>query len=58
MPRQISQQGRRWYAIHTYSGYEESVTHNLLQRIDSMDMQDKIFQVLVPKEKKIKISYM
>ncbi|MFH1610591.1 MAG: transcription termination/antitermination protein NusG [Patescibacteria group bacterium] len=55
MPKQISQQGKRWYAIHTYSGYEESVAHNLKQRIDSLDMQDKIFQVLVPKEKKIKI---
>lgn len=47
--------GRRWYAIHTYSGYEENVTHNLQQRIESMDMEDKIFHVLVPKEKKIKI---
>ncbi len=55
MPKQISQQGKRWYAIHTYSGYEESVAHNLKQRIDSLDMQDKIYQVLVPKEKKIKI---
>jgi transcriptional antiterminator NusG len=55
MPRQIVQQGKRWYAIHTYSGYEESVAHNLKQRIESMDMQDKIFQVLVAKEKKIKI---
>jgi len=55
MPKQMSQQGKRWYAIHTYSGYEESVAHNLKQRIDSLDMQDKIFEVLVPKEKKIKI---
>ncbi|HOY56175.1 MAG TPA: transcription termination/antitermination protein NusG [bacterium] len=55
MPRQNENQGRRWYAIHTYSGYEESVAHNLKQRIDSLDMQDKIYQVLVPKEKKIKI---
>jgi len=54
MPKQVSQ-GKRWYAIHTYSGYEESVAHNLKQRIESLDMQDKIFQVLVPKEKKIKI---
>lgn len=41
--------------LHTYSGYEENVTRNLLQRIDSMGMEDKIFSVLVPKEKKIKI---
>lgn len=47
--------GRRWYAIHTYSGYEENVSGNLMQRVDSMDMHDKIFNILVPKEKKIKI---
>lgn len=55
MPKQTAQLGRRWYAIHTYSGYEENVSQNLRQRIESMDMEDKIFQVLVPKEKKIKI---
>lgn len=55
MPKQSLGLGRRWYAIHTYSGYEENVTHNLQQRIESMDMHDKIFNVLVPKEKKIKI---
>ena len=55
MAKQSLQLGRRWYAIHTYSGYEENVSHNLTQRIESLDMQDKIFQVLVPKEKKIKI---
>jgi transcriptional antiterminator NusG len=55
MAKQVLQQGKRWYAIHTYSGYEENVKHNLEQRIESLDMQDKIFQVLVPKEKKIKI---
>ena len=41
--------------LHTYSGYEENVEKNLKQRIESMDMEDKIFHVLVPKEKKIKI---
>jgi len=55
MAKQDSSLGRRWYVIHTYSGYEENVKHNLEQRIDSFDMQDKIFAVLVPKEKKIKI---
>ncbi len=55
MPRQQIKQGRNWYAIHTYSGYEEAVAQNLLQRIESMDMKDKIFNVIVPKEKKIKI---
>ncbi|MDD5251110.1 MAG: transcription termination/antitermination protein NusG [Patescibacteria group bacterium] len=55
MPKQTTNVGRRWYAIHTYSGYEENVAHNLKQRIESMDMQDKIFNILIPKEKKIKI---
>ena len=41
--------------MHTYSGYEDSVVHNLKQRIESMGMEDKIFDVIVPKEKKIKI---
>lgn len=41
--------------LHTYSGYEENVARNLRQRIESMDMQDKIFQVLIPTENKIKI---
>lgn len=55
MPRQISTGQRLWYVLHTYSGYEDSVVHNLKQRIDSMGMEDKIFDVMVPKEKKIKI---
>ncbi|MFA7662820.1 MAG: transcription termination/antitermination protein NusG [Patescibacteria group bacterium] len=55
MPKQSIDQGIRWYAIHTYSGYEENVKHNLEQRIESMGMEDKIFEVLVPTEKKIKI---
>lgn len=55
MPKQTLQQGRRWYVLHTYSGYEENVARNLRQRIESMDMEDKIFTVLVPTEKKIKI---
>ena len=55
MPKQTLQMGRRWYAIHTYSGYEENVSDNLKQRIESLDMQDKIFGVMIPKEKKIKI---
>lgn len=55
MPKQTGAQGRRWYVLHTYSGYEENVADNLRQRIESMDMEDKIFSVLVPTEKKIKI---
>ena len=55
MAKQILNQGRRWYVLHTYSGYEENVSHNLKQRIESMDMGDKIFNILIPIEKKIKI---
>jgi transcription termination/antitermination protein NusG len=55
MAKQTANYGRRWYAIHTYSGYEENVTDSLKQRIDTMDMEEKIFNVMVPKEKKIKI---
>ena len=55
MPKQTINQGRRWYVIHTYSGYEENVKKNLEQRIESMDMENKIFNVLIPTEKKIKI---
>jgi len=46
---------RGWYVIHTYSGYEEQVAENLKQRIESLGMGGKIFQVLVPKEKQIEI---
>lgn len=46
---------RHWYAIHTYSGYENAVLRNLRQRIDSLGMHEKIFNVVVPTEKKIKI---
>ncbi|MBU2025524.1 MAG: transcription termination/antitermination protein NusG [Patescibacteria group bacterium] len=46
---------RAWYVLHTYSGYEDNVAKNLKQRIESLDMQDKIFDVLVPTEKRIKI---
>jgi len=55
MAKQTLNLGRRWYVLHTYSGYEENVKRNLEQRIESFDMQDKIYGVLVPKEKKIKI---
>lgn len=55
MAKQTLQLGKRWYVLHTYSGYEENVKRNLEQRIESFDMSDKIFNVLVPKEKKIKI---
>src|SRR5476649_1626699 len=46
---------KQWYAIHTYSGYEEKVAESIRQRAESLDMNDKIFAVLVPKEKQIEI---
>lgn len=55
MPRQQVTGERNWYALHTYSGYEDSVVFNLKQRIESLSMEDKIFEVVAPKEKKIKI---
>lgn len=47
--------GRNWYAIHTYSGYENAVSRNLKQRIDSLGMQNQIFDVVVPTEKKVRV---
>jgi transcriptional antiterminator NusG len=55
MAKQQIEQDRNWYVIHTYSGYEDAVAKNLKQRIESLAMEDKIFNVIVPKEKKIKI---
>lgn len=55
MPKQVQTTERAWYAIHTYSGYEDNVMRNLEQRIESLGFEDKIFTVLVPKEKKIRI---
>ncbi len=55
MSKQTAQLGRRWYVLHTYSGYEENVARNLRQRIESLAMEDKIFNILIPTEKKIKI---
>lgn len=47
--------GANWYAIHTYSGYEEKVAENIRQRAETLDMTNKIFDVIVPKEKQIEI---
>jgi len=55
MAKQRLPQQKQWYVIHTYSGYEDAVAKNLKQRIESLGMEDKIFNVIVPKEKKIKI---
>jgi transcriptional antiterminator NusG len=55
MPKQQLPQEKKWYVIHTYSGYEDAVAKALKQRVESLGMEDKIFNVIVPKEKKIKI---
>src|SRR5260221_8122222 len=49
------EQEAQWYVVHAYSGHEEKVKKNLEKRIESMDMQDKILQVLVPMEDAIEI---
>jgi transcriptional antiterminator NusG len=46
---------RNWYVIHTYSGYEDQVAENIQEKVESLGMQDKIFAVIVPKEKNIEI---
>ncbi len=63
MPLQPSRPGthsespkmRQWYAVQTYSGYEEAVARYLKQRVESLEMGDKIFNILVPKEKTIRV---
>lgn len=44
-----------WYVVHCYSGYENKVRHNLEQRIDTMGMKDKIFDVIIPTQEEIEI---
>jgi transcriptional antiterminator NusG len=54
--KQTAHTDRKWYAIHTYSGYENAVVRNLKQRVASTEGMDQfIFDVLVPMEKKVKI---
>ncbi|MCB9806015.1 transcription termination/antitermination protein NusG [Candidatus Nomurabacteria bacterium] len=55
MQKQQPKRDRNWYAIHTYAGYENAVLRNLKQRVESLGMEDKIFNIVVPMEKKIKI---
>ncbi|MGH2620608.1 MAG: transcription termination/antitermination protein NusG [Anaerolineales bacterium] len=47
--------GRLWYVVHCYSGYENKVRHNLEQRIETMNMKDKIFDVVVPTEEEMEV---
>ncbi|MFY9377414.1 MAG: transcription termination/antitermination NusG family protein, partial [Peptococcia bacterium] len=42
-----------WYVVHTYSGYENKIKVDLAKRVESMGMQDKIFEVLIPEEQEI-----
>ena len=51
----IPDDGRAWYVVHCYSGYENKVRHSIEQRIETMGMQDKIFDVVVPTEEEIEI---
>ncbi|MFH0712511.1 MAG: transcription termination/antitermination protein NusG [Candidatus Jorgensenbacteria bacterium] len=55
MMEQATKTNRNWYAVHTYAGYEDAVSRYLKQRIESLAMTDKIFNVVVPKETKIKV---
>ncbi|MEK7608712.1 MAG: transcription termination/antitermination protein NusG [Patescibacteria group bacterium] len=53
---EINQEAKpQWFAVHTYSGYEEAVARYLRQRVESLSMENKIFDVIVPVEKKIKV---
>jgi transcriptional antiterminator NusG len=54
-PDDIIHEGRRWYVIHTYSGYENKVKKNLEHRVETMDVRDSIFQVVIPTEDEIEI---
>lgn len=50
-----AEDGRAWYVVHCYSGYENKVRYNLEQRIETMGMKDKIFDVVVPTEEEIEV---
>lgn len=52
---QEHEDGRAWYVIHCYSGYEKKVRYNLEQRIESMGMRDRIFDVVIPTQEEIEV---
>lgn len=54
-PAPSTEDERKWYVVHCYSGYENKVRHNLEQRIETMGMKDKIFDVVVPTEEEIEV---
>jgi transcriptional antiterminator NusG len=55
LDEELVESGRNWYVIHSYSGYENKVKKNLEHRIESLGMQDKIFEVVVPTEEEIEL---
>lgn len=46
---------KRWYAVHTYSGYENKVKKNLEKRVESMNMTEQIFRVVIPEEEETQV---
>ena len=55
LPTPEPTEGPAWYVIHCYSGYENKVRHNLEQRIETMGMKDKIFDVVIPTQEEIEV---
>jgi len=51
----VSENGKNWYVIHTYSGYEERVKKNLEQRIKFMDSGEEVFEIVIPTEEEVEI---
>ena len=54
-PVEVTVEGPAWYVIHCYSGYENKVRHNLEQRIETMGMKDRIFDVVIPTQEEIEV---
>ena len=54
-PIEATVEGPAWYVIHCYSGYENKVRHNLEQRIETMGMKDKIFDVVIPTQEEVEV---
>jgi transcriptional antiterminator NusG len=55
LPSVDSVEGPAWFVVHCYSGYENKVRHNLEQRIETMGMKDKIFDVVIPTQEEIEV---
>ncbi len=49
----VSEKRGEWYVVHTYSGYENKIKVDLTKRVESMNMQDKIFQIIIPEEQEV-----